>query len=676
MAGWTFNYLCPVMIRKITYTLSILLLVAAGVFAQVREPGRNNFGSGSGGNRDPLGETDEEDELEQEEKHILSIIRTWKLKDYGAKVDSFEVDTALSFFHVYHPISKRSISNTYTGNYGGAYLSNDYFERTNFSDFYFYNSFDAYATMPENIQYFNTTTPYTLLDYSQSENKNVQTESRFNVFHSQNVNKDFNFTFFYNQGKSTGHYRRQENKNSAIGLYSSYTGEKLLTHGSLIFNGVDTQENGGLQPNQDLNDYDETETYLVNLLEAESEIRNSTFSLSNEYRVGTYVEGDGEEDEEGNVPEIFIPRTGFIHQFEYSGNRRIYNDPGLVNNQDFYPSIYLDSLITGDTIKFNRLTNIFQIRFYEAPDRKYTFGKRAFIGHDRISISMPETDTTFVKENRTNTFVGGGVFRDEGKFWQWGGDGKLYLTGYRSGQTELSAYLNKPLKIGKDTMSFRVEGELNTIVPDYFQQTYKSNHYNWDNRFDNINEMIIRSTISSKRYKLTLGMNYALIGNYIYTNSEALPQQGGSEMLVISAYLKKDFETKYWLIRTQLNWQKANQDSYLHLPDVMAYTSVNFKTAIFKVMKANLGVDFWYNTSFYADAYDPATGRFYWQDKEKIGDYPYFDVHANIKLKRTRVFFQWLNAGQGLFDGNFWGAPSHPLYRRTFRLGVAWSFYD
>ena len=92
-----------------------------------------------------------------------------------------------------------------------------------------------------------------------------------------------------------------------------------------------------------------------------------------------------------------------------------------------------------------------------------------------------------VKENYSNTFVGGGIFREEGEFWKWGGKGKIYLTGYRSGQTELSAYLYKPLRIGKDTMSFQVDGELNTIVPDYFQRKFNSNHYMWDNRFDNIN---------------------------------------------------------------------------------------------------------------------------------------------------------------------------------------------
>ena len=39
-------------------------------------------------------------------------------------------------------------------------------------------------------------------------------------------------------------------------------------------------------------------------------------------------------------------------------------------------------------------------------------------------------------------------------------------------------------------------------------------------------------------------------------------------------------------------------------------------------MYTQIGFDIRYNTEFYADAYDPASGRFYWQDQQKIGNFP------------------------------------------------------
>lgn len=665
----TFNYLCPCMFQKIQLTIWILLGTVSVLFAQGE---LRNFGGFNAESTLPTNDSLEVDQHEHGE-HIPSFIRSWELKNYGALMEETEVDTALNFFHLYNPIYQNSISNTFTGNLGGAYQSNHFFKRKGDSDFYFYRAFDVYSKFPEDIRYFNTTTPYTLLDYSQSENKNIQNETRFNVFHSQNINRDFNFAFLYDQSKATGQYEYQENKYHTIGFYSSYESNNWVSHFNLLFNRIRNMENGGLtDENPGLNEYSETDIYIVNLDEANTSLNNNTIFWNTEYRLGKTIEV---EDSLGNIVDEFIPRTGFFYEVEYSGNKKIYTDTDQASNRQFYRNTYIDSLATNDTIGFNRLTNIFQLRFYEAPDRKYTFTKRAFIGHDLIRIKMP-VDTLLQKFKHSNTFAGGGISRDEGVFWKWGAEGKFYLTGYRSGQTELSAFIYKPIRIGKDTTSLKISGELNTIVPDYFEQRFSSNHYAWNNRFDNLNEMIVNAEIHSQKYKLTLGANYALIGNYIYNDAEALPRQGSSELLVLAAYLNKTIESKHWLLRGQFLWQKANQEQYLHLPDFSTYVSLNYKTIISKVLYTQIGADLRYNTEFYADAYDPATGRYYWQNQDKIGNFPFVDAHINLKLKRTRVFFQWLNAASGFLDGGFWAAPDYPLYRRTFRLGVAWTFYD
>lgn len=657
------------MIRKLNITILFLFTGILSGLAQF-DVSPDNFGSFQNL------EENEQDSVQQdtqpEKKKVPSIIRSWKLTSLGANMEETELDTSLNFYQVYDPVFQRSFSNTYTGNLGGAYLSNDFFNRDPNSDFYFYRSFDAYARFPETVRYFNTTTPYSLLDYSQSENKNVRNETRFNVFHSQNANSKFNFSFLYDQAKSTGQYQLQETKFHTIGFMTTYVSDRFNSHFNILFNRHEAQENGGLEPGQDLNEYEETETYVVNLADAHSRIQNNTVSLTNEYKIGKTVKAKTEKGEEY---EMFRPITGLIHQIEYSGNKRFYSDSEA--SSDFYPAVFYDSDSTNDTISYNRLTNIFQLKFYEAPGRKFTFSKRAFAGYDAINIEMPGPESyVTVKESYHNMFVGGSISRIEGEFWKWNAEGRIYLTGFRSGQTELSAYIYKPLKIGKDTTSFYVAGELNTIVPDPFIRDYRSNHYQWSNRFNNTNEMIIRSKIHSQNSNLTLGLNYALISNYIYNDSLALPNQGKKEMLVLAAYANKDMISRHWLIRTQLLWQNTSQADYLHLPTFTGYLSVNYKTIISKVMHTILGVDVRYHTEFFADAYEPATGRFYWQDDQKIGNYPFIDLHANLKLKRTRAFFQLKNAGSGLLPGDFWSAPDYPLYRRTFRLGIAWSFYD
>lgn len=232
------------------------------------------------------------------------------------------------------------------------------------------------------------------------------------------------------------------------------------------------------------------------------------------------------------------------------------------------------------------------------------------------------------------------------------------------------------MKFGRDTTSLRIEGSLKTLVPEYFDQYYYSNHFEWRNNFDNINEMTIRASIHSQEHNATIGANYSLIGNHIYNNAEALPSQAGGELLMLSAYINKDFVSDHWVLRTQILAQKANNDNIIHLPAFAGFISLNYRTLVSKVLHFQIGADTRYNTAFYADAYDPATARFFLQNKQKIGEYPFIDLHANLKLKRTRVFFILMNAASGLVGNNYYVAPDYPYYRRTFRLGLAWSFYD
>jgi len=656
---------------KYIYIVLAAFLIVIQTNAQVRPgglPSGGTMGGNTGSNTGAANQSTEDSEEKAKKPSIPSVIKVWELADQGSRMKPSELDTTLSFFHVYFPFEQRTISNTFTGNNGGAYQSNDFLKRTFNSDFYFSRSFDAYWLTPSQIQYFNTTTPYTVLDYTQSENRSSKNETRFNVIHSQNVNQKLNFEFIYNQTRSQGQYPEQENKFHNIGIVTSYNSNAFISHSNVIFNRLQGQENGGIEAGQSLSGVEKTEDFTYRLDGAVNNIQNNNFYTSNEYRLGKTVEADSAE----YIVEAFIPRVGFIHELEYSGNKRKFTKDNA--SDGFFEHTYLDTISTNDSLKYTRLTNIFQMKIYEAPDRKYTFGKRAYIGNDQLWYNFSAPDK-YYPEKQSNTFVGGGFFRNEGKFWQWEADGRIYLTGYRAGQTELTGYVNKPLRIGKDTTSLRIEGSLKSLLPDYFDQYYYSNHFEWQNNFDNINEMTIRASIHSQEFRTTVGAGYSLIGNYIYNNEEALPTQG-SELLILSAYLNKDFDSKHWLVRTQLLAQKGSNDSYIHLPAVAGYISMNYRTVISKVMYAQLGVDTRYNTSFYADAYEPGTSRFYLQNKQKIGNYPYIDLHVNLKLKRTRFFFKLMNSASGLIGDNFYAAPDYPYYRRTYRIGVAWSFYD
>ena len=387
--GFIFNYLCADMLGKYIYIVTVAFLIVIQANAQFKPEGMSD-----GQNQDSEMTSGEDLKKEKAKPKIPSVIKVWELTDQGSRMRPSELDTTLAFFHVYHPFEQFSISNIFTGNNGGAYQTNDFFKRTFNSDFYFTRSFDAYWLTPGQIQYFNTTTPYSVLEYTQSENRSSKNETRFNVIHSQNVNKKLNFEFIYNQTKSQGQYPEQENKFHNIGLITSYNSNEFVSHSNIIFNRLQTQENGGIEPDQPLNEKAKTEDFITNMDKAAvNKLQNNNFYTSNEYRFGKTVEADSAE----YVVEAFIPRVGFIHSLEYSGNKRRFSYN--ISDSTFFENTFVDSLEI-DSLRYTRLTNIFQVKIYEAPDRKYTFGKRAYIGNDQLWYHFQRRANTIRKNNR------------------------------------------------------------------------------------------------------------------------------------------------------------------------------------------------------------------------------------------------------------------------------------
>lgn len=653
--------------RKLIYcliSLVILVLVAVHVSAQ---PDRDMR---------PMGETDLEDE-----KPLVVIepgVRQWYLDDYGAFQDSTKLDTLQDYFHIFHPLYKdqKVLTATYLGNYGTPALDNNFFNRHYNTNYFFARTRDWYILTPWELKYFNTHTPYTRLDYSQSENKSRNNETRFNVIHSQNINPWWNFTFRVDLAKSDGQYVAQETRNNSVALYSSYTKDFLNIHAGFVTNSLKNNENGGLTNDSLMFDQKDARYWNVNLNGSKSQFSNNYFFANGEYRFGKYINtGDTINEEK------FRPIMGIILSSEVNLNRQEFTDDEG-ESVDFFDNTYYPDFYTSDSIRYNRITNVFQLKQYENAEKKYSFGKRAFIGVEINRGSMPgelSPDslvlTTDIKYS--NTYVGGGIFRQTGRFWKWNFDGKFYLAGRNAGQTELTGLIYKPFPfLGDSLASISFDGKLENIVPDYFQERFYSNHYRWWQDLDMEQRMTVGGTFRMPKRKFEIGAKYAIINNFVYNDTLGIPNQTSDEILVLSAYLDKDFSYRGLHLRTRLLWQKASNEEYLHLPDFSAFVSGYFQFTISKVLLTQIGSDVRYNTKYYADAYAPSTGLFYLQNEKEYGNYPYIDVYASLRLKRTRVFFKYMNIGTHFLNGEYMTSPSYPMNRATFRLGLSWAFYD
>ena len=629
---------------------------------------------------------DEDLQTEVEQKIVKPKIGIWELSGFGAFKDSITLDTFIDNYQIYNPVFQNSITSTYIGNYGGPALNNDFFGRNYHMDFFFLRSRELYLLAPNQIQYYNTRTPYTRLDFSQSENRSIKNETRFNVFHTQNINPFWNATLKINLGKSTGQYQNQESRNNFITLYSSYNTDRLNIYGGFISNLINNNENGGLTGDSLIFSGVETTELNVNLRASKSQFNNTCFFLNGEYRFGKTFEVEevvpSEEGQDSSIitVEHFKPIFGILYHVTYQRNKQEFTEEEDDANTFFKNTYYDDENYIKDSIRYNKISNIVQLIQYENPNRKVSFSTRAFVGQESERISMPGVlaDITYRQEKSyTNLYTGGGIFREKGKFWTWNFDGKIYFAGRMAGQTEITGIISKPFKFLKDTAASLVfNGDIKNTVADVFQQEFYSNHFQWKNDLKMEQRMEAGGSFISPRRKLKLTANYAIINNFIYNNEEGIPAQTDKELLIISAFLDKDFHYRNLHLRTRVLWQQASNEEFIHLPDFSAFVSAYYQFVISKVMHTQLGVDTRYNTRYYADAYSPATGLFYLQNEKKYGNYPYIDVYANLRLKRTTVFFKMMNLGSEFLNGEYITTPNYPMPRSTFRFGLSWVFYD
>jgi len=608
---------------------------------------------------------------ETDKKEVESKIGMWNVSGFGAFQDSISLDTVQDYFHVFHPMYKNALTTTYVGNYGTPYLNNDFFGRKSNIDFFFLKTREVYLLTPSNIEYYNTTTPYTRMDFSQSENKSRKNETRFNVLHSQNISPYLNFTFRYDQAKSQGQYNYQDSKNNFITVYSSYNKDALNIYSGFVSNVILNNENGGLVNDSLIFDPDDSEYLNVNLNASKSNFSSTYFFTNVEYRLGKY-------DEINDSTDIFRPIIGILYSTQYQRHKQEF----IEEEQDsiFFDNDYFADSYIKDSIRFHKLSNTFQLKQYENTKRKASFGKRAFLGHEFVSASTPGINEEI--SNRqiiqySNLFAGGGIFRQTGKFWRWNFDGKIYLIGRNAGQTELNGEIAKPFRFFGDSLASLIfNGSIENRVADPFQEKFYSNHVNWENNFKTEQRMLAGGKFVSVKRKLEIGAKYALLNNYVYNDTLGIPSQTNKELIVLSAYFDKDFNYRNLHFRTRVLWQKVSNEELLHLPDLSAFVSAYYKFVVSKVLYTQIGVDTRYNTAYYADAYAPSTGLFYLQNEKEYGNFPYIDVYASIRLKRTRLFFKMMNIGSEFFNGEYITTPNYPMNRSTFRLGVSWAFYD
>ncbi len=617
-----------------------------------------------------------------QEADSLTIITTVKIDSLTLQTYEYPFDTSLFLTHYYNPCVENNISVSFLGNTGQALLNNNFFLRNKYQEFIFHSAYHEYFHKPFKTLHFNTKKPLTEIKYISSGSR-ANSEQVLNLLHTQNVNEYTNFGIRYDAISSRGIYIDQDSRSNYMTLFGSYDKEHYSIYGSIHTNKLNFKENGGLRNIDEFLEHKVNDllVYTMNLTNA-----NSTAKKTNFFFTQVLKNYDNNSDSSKSIS--FLPKgTAIYHTFDYSRFYRSYEDNIPENDTiNFYERNYYKINSAQDSVFMQIIENSIKLNITETKRRlgllagiKHQFQAYNFIHPFWPVVNQDNTDidaiiSTISGKKYYNLSVNGTIGLNIPGF-KTDLYGEYFFAGYRQHDISANILMKKEFKDLKTGII--LGGSFNLSEPDLLLKHYASSHFIWKNDFKKIMNVNLHLRVSSKSGTIYAEGVSSVINNYIYFNNSAIPAVKEHNLYVSSLTLSAAFEWGIFNHIHDILLQKVSDTKVVHLP-LLAYRNSTYleKSFFNKALITQLGVDLYYNTSYFSDMYNPAIGIFHLQNIRETGNYPYLNGFLNWKVKRTRFFLKYTNLLAGIAGYNYFTTYGYPMYGRSLKFGLAWTFYD
>jgi hypothetical protein len=603
-------------------------------------------------------------------------VKTWNYNEYGEIIES-KIDTTLDYLQILSKPFVNDYSSTYLGRLGHPLKSNTFINQEYNTNFLFSTYVDPYVRTLYNNNFYNTNKPFTLLQYK-TAGPTKNNEQALHLIHTQNITKDFNFGLDYNIYSAEDQYRYLKNKSHAFSFFTTYTGEKYNLNVCFNLNNQAYTETGGIVNDSAFNykdkNYDGMEVFLKS---AKSKVKNIGVGIIQEYKLPSISSFDSiDTDERYN---------SVVHLLTYQKYDRTYSDESTL---DYYENSFFDNSKTTDEAESQVINNQLFLKLNRL--FPYLKNNQIGIGHEYIKNNMFIPDSLNLnnsiiwnlnqRKNYQNLYSTISIKSDFTRLLYWQANGKYYLIGERGGNYDVEGRVSTKIGHSENAAITYVNCKAEKTILPYFYNYYYSNHFIWQNQ----SESYIRNTgtfgIDVPKVKLYTSFSVSQVNNYLYFNHSALPTRANSSIQVLTGTIWKKFKLWHFYSIQAFTWQKASNDTYIHLPEYIYYTSTYFDQEIHFFtggkLQMQLGFDLTYHSAFYADAYMPSTGVFYIQNEKKSGDYPLADVFLKINVKSLSFFLKFAHANAGYSGPVNYNTLNYPMPERIFSYGISWVFDD
>ena len=630
----------------------------------------------------------------------------WTVDQDFHKLDVHIPDTSYNYHYYDYPFFRKDVNATWLGVAGSPLQYYNYFNRASDERVEFYNAVEPWSFSPRTIPQYNTKTPHTELAYFGTLLAGDAKESdNLHILTTQNIFPELNLTISFDRFGGGGILERETTINKTFSTRLNYLGKKYMGHFGYIYNMYDRQENGGVADNMWVRDTTvEPREIPVTLAgaEAKSHITKNTWYLNQQYRIpfdfieklkalkDTTAARDTLEATADTINRNIT--TAFIgHSSEWSTYTRTYEDKITSKlGKEFYNNVFNFGDTSADSLGTMKLDNKIFVRLQ--PWGSEGIVSKLDVGAgDQLRHYFDSSSVRPMKHVENSFYVYAGAEGQYQKYMTWNAKAKFNMLGYNAGDTEVegnAAFSFYPFRRArKSPVTVSAHFETRLLTPDYYQQVINTNHFSWENDFGKISTTQIRGGISIPHWRMQADLSYGLLANNIYYDTLGIVRQNTKPMSVISASIRKDFVFGPMHLDNRVLLQYSSEPDIVPLP----LAAVNLRwyaqfvvqrdeSRTHNVMEMQVGINAFWNTAWYAPAWNPALGVFHNQNVNLYNNGPYFDIFLNVQWKRCCIFLKYQNFGRGwpMRTKDYFTAD-HYTYTSDgsdgLKLGIFWPFY-
>ncbi len=585
-----------------------------------------------------------------------------------------------------------------TGNLGAEGQDQIFFDRPDYSNFFFEDALAAWIPSIKTQRYYNTRIPMTIVSYNTGGNRNNM-QDRLTALFSGNVNKAIQVGAAMDYIYSMGTYDAQATKDFTWRVFGSYTGDRYELQA--YFNNYNflNKENGGITDDRYITDPAavqggstnvDNKTIPVHLSAAHSRIYGTELYLNHRYKVGFY-KNFRDSVTDTIIGRTYIPVTSFIWTMNYKSNKHLFLNSEATEDTTFFENTYLSLKGSNDETTYWKLSNTFGIQMLEGFNKYAKFGLAAYITHeirkytqytDTIdtesanSGKLTPMPTYSIPHSKTENvvWVGGQLTKQQGSILTYNATAQFGIVGEVAGDIDITGDISTKFKLHNDSVRITGYGYFKNKSVPYFFNNYISNHFIWQNDFGKTRRFRAGGILDFPLTRTRANIGVENIQNMIYFNESGMPAQAGNNIQIFSATIDQNFKFGIFNWNNSVTYQTSSDDMVLPLPKLSIYSNMFLQFTIAKVLHVQFGIDCNYYTKYYAPAYNPATMTFHSQREIQCGNFAFMNAYANMKLKKTRFFVMFSHVNQSLFGGSYFAIPHYPLNAMKFQMGLSVDF--